>query len=271
MKIPASVGILTYNSAATLTRTLESVKDFDDIIINDGGSTDATLAIARAHGARIISQDPAYKNADGTLNDFSGVRNQCLDVARQDWFLYIDSDETISPGLYEDIARTTSVPVGECDALVYRVPIGILMDGRSIKHSSNYPGYQHRFFNKKSGARFKKPVHERIYFDTKSVCVGTLTHPWYIHTTTEDWINYTRDTARYRRMEAERMRGQSVTAYITRSIPHALRVSASVLAKTLYNRVRYGSRDSLPLAAELGRARAPWLVMREALRHTPSA
>jgi glycosyltransferase involved in cell wall biosynthesis len=50
-KIRCSVGILTYNSGKNLRRALESVKNFSNIIIADGGSTDDTLQIAAEYGA----------------------------------------------------------------------------------------------------------------------------------------------------------------------------------------------------------------------------
>ena len=53
-RINATVGILTFNSGKVLRRALESVSDFDDILLCDGGSTDDTLEIARAVGARVM-------------------------------------------------------------------------------------------------------------------------------------------------------------------------------------------------------------------------
>ena len=55
-KIACTVEILTWNSEKTLKACLESVKDFDDIIILDGNSTDKTLEIANNYRARIIKQ-----------------------------------------------------------------------------------------------------------------------------------------------------------------------------------------------------------------------
>ena len=53
-KISCSVGILTFNSAASLPVCLESVKHFSEIIICDGGSTDSTIEIARKFGCVVI-------------------------------------------------------------------------------------------------------------------------------------------------------------------------------------------------------------------------
>ncbi|MES2203241.1 MAG: glycosyltransferase family 2 protein [Patescibacteria group bacterium] len=255
MKIPATVGMLTYNSADTLQRALESVKEFDDIVICDGGSTDGTLNIARAFGARVIPQHPEFKNPNGTLKDYAGVRNQLLEAAKYDWFLYIDSDETASPGLVSDIhaATTSSVP------LVYRVPIGIMMDGRYIKHSSNYPGYQHRFFNRLSAAHFVRPVHERIEF-AAGTKVGTFAHPWYVHTTRDYWHHYLRETGGYRPLEITKACVEPWGTYLLGAL-WQLRICLVIVAKSLWNYLRYGFRDTLPVRGELGRAAVPLVLV----------
>jgi glycosyltransferase involved in cell wall biosynthesis len=50
-----SVCIITFNEEANIVRTLESVKGIaDEIVIVDSGSTDATLALAQARGAKVI-------------------------------------------------------------------------------------------------------------------------------------------------------------------------------------------------------------------------
>jgi glycosyltransferase involved in cell wall biosynthesis len=99
-KIPATLTVLTKNSGKTLEKALESAKDFDDIIVCDGGSTDNTLDIARRFGANIISQDKALLE-NGKIFDYAGVRNQTFDAAKHNWIFWLDSDEFAS---YELVA-----------------------------------------------------------------------------------------------------------------------------------------------------------------------
>jgi glycosyltransferase involved in cell wall biosynthesis len=255
--IPASVGILTFNSASTLRRTLESVRDFADIIICDGGSTDKTLELAQEFGARVIVQDALYKNPNGTLKDYSGVRNQTLVAAQYDWFLYIDSDETISDGLREEVRTVVAAPG---NALVYDVPIGILMDGRYIRYSTNYPGYQNRFFNKRSGARFVRAVHERITYD-HHIKVGTLLSPWYIHTTRSYWHHYIRETEGYRPIEVRRACEATLPAFLYSGVLWHTRAAAATLVKALYNYAVHGFKETLPVRGELGRVASPLILI----------
>ncbi len=158
-KIPCSVEILTFNNEKTIRRTLESVKDFDEIVIVDGGSTDGTLAIAREYGCAIISQDMACKNEDGTIKDFAAARNQGLARARNVWFLFVDSDEYMGAGVVReigDVARGNATPAG------YFVPRKYVFDGRMIECALAYPSFQMRLFHKDAAEKFIKEVHERI-------------------------------------------------------------------------------------------------------------
>ena len=259
-KIRCTVGILTYNSGVTLRRALESGKDFSEIIVNDGGSTDDTLSIAEEYGARVIVQDGVCKNADGTLKDFSCAKNQLLRAARNDWFLVIDSDEAISEGLCGEIRQLV---MSEDTAHVYNVPIRIILDGKEIKYSSNYPGYQHRFFNKKSAAHFEKPVHEKVTYDTIRYTPRTLTHPWYVFTTRDEMTHYLRSTKKYIDMEARKGVDQPFGEYLRFSVWGNILKSAKIVVKALYIYLRHGGRDTLPVRAELGRALYPLVVLGE--------
>jgi glycosyltransferase involved in cell wall biosynthesis len=248
--IPCSVGILTFNSAATLRRALDSVAALADVVICDGGSTDDTLSIAREYGCTIIAQDPTYKYPNNRIKDFSKVRNQCLAAASHDWFLYIDSDEEASPELIEDIRRTVML---DREPYIYKIPICNFVEGRRIKYSSNYPGYQHRFFCRRSGARFIKNVHERIDFDKNAHVPVPLTSPWYVYLTQDEVDHYVKNTIEYIYREVERSKNITFGGYLY----WVLGVNSLTMAKTAIrsgrNYLLHGFRDTMPIRMELGR------------------
>ncbi|MEK7601511.1 MAG: glycosyltransferase family 2 protein [Patescibacteria group bacterium] len=157
-KVHCSVGILTYNSEKTLRRALESVKDFSDIIICDGGSTDGTLDIARGYNAHIIPQDRVFKDELGRIADFAGVRNQTLDAAKENWFLFIDSDEYISKELEGEIRRIIAKQTEGAFTLFRRYVAG----EEEVMCATAYPNRSMRFFARSSADSFIKKVHERI-------------------------------------------------------------------------------------------------------------
>lgn len=158
-KIPCTVEILTLNSAQTLPRLLESVNKFAEIIILDGGSTDGTVDIARAANSKIIAQNE-FQKPNSFITDFASVRNKGLSAASYPWFLFIDSDEYLSPEAAAEIKEIINNAGPEC--AVYEVPRKYIMDGKVIEYSITYPATQTRFFNRRAVTKFIKPVHERI-------------------------------------------------------------------------------------------------------------
>lgn len=249
-KIKATVGILTFNSAKTLKRTLDSVRDFEEIIICDGGSTDTTLSVAREYKCKIINQGQRAKNADNTISDFSMARNQCLGAASFDWFLYIDSDEVVSLGLSDEIRRITSSSLKK---YVYKIPMRIFVNGRMIKYSSNYPGYQTRFFNRKSGAYFIKTVHERIDYDKQKFVAEPLSSPWYVFMTDDEVKNYFQNNLGYAKREAVRHANISLRGYIKWILYGNIKIIIKIAVKTFRNYAMHGFRDTMPFSVELGR------------------
>jgi glycosyltransferase involved in cell wall biosynthesis len=244
--------MLTYNSGATLRRALESVKDFDDILLNDGSSTDDTLRIAAEYGARVIMQDARLKYPNGRLADFGAARNQMMGEARYDWYLWLDSDESISKELRDEIAEVVGKPVAPGDPLAYRVPLRIIIDGRLIKHSSNYPGYQFRFFNRKSGGHLTQPLHNRVEFNQGTV-IGVLKHYWHAYLREADISPFAQNAKAHRRVEIEFACKRSFLQFLRYTVWWELRAIAGIILRSLYNYARYGFKDSMPVKGEMSR------------------
>jgi glycosyltransferase involved in cell wall biosynthesis len=159
-KIPCSVAILTFNSGSTLKRALESVSNFSEIIICDGGSTDETLALARAFGTKLLVQAPEFKGEGNKIIDFSGVRNQMLDASSNRWFFYLDSDEVMTVELEKEISEIIS---SNHPASAFWVPRKYQINEDVIDCASTYPtNSQMRFFHKDAVNKFIKTIHERI-------------------------------------------------------------------------------------------------------------
>lgn len=176
MKIPCSVEILTRNSALTLERCLESVKDFAEILVLDGNSTDGTLEIAGRFGAKIIKQYYIDKpNID--IKDYSEVRNKGLRLASHEWFMYIDSDEYLSREVAEEIRLIVSA--SNPKAYVWWQPRKYVLNGHIIDCATTYPNEQIRFFHRAHVKEFIKPIHERIEVKSGAL-IGVLKNYEYV-------------------------------------------------------------------------------------------
>lgn len=158
-KIPCSVLILSFNNEATIERALQSVADFDEVIVCDGGSTDATRDIAARYGARLMDQPLEYKDVDGRIKDFSGVRNHVYRQIRNPWFLFVDSDEYLSTELRDEIRAITRT---EQEGVYTLFRTYVLPDGRPVDCATTYPNPSVRFCATRSSDGFVKPIHERI-------------------------------------------------------------------------------------------------------------
>jgi glycosyltransferase involved in cell wall biosynthesis len=133
MKI--SVVINTYNAEKFLRKVLETVKDFDEIIICDMHSTDQTIEIAQEYNCRIF-----YHEKIGIVEP---ARTFAIDKASYDWVLVVDADECVPTALKDFLYQQISQK--DCPAGI-RIPIKNYFMGKFM-HSS-YPNYILRFFKK---------------------------------------------------------------------------------------------------------------------------
>ena len=160
-----SVIIITKNEAARLGDCLASVNFADEIIVLDGYSTDATVEIARAHGAQV------HQAADWP--GFGPQKNRALALATKPWVLSIDADERVTPELQAEIVRTLAQPIYDA----YQIARLSEFCGKKIRHSGWWPDYVLRLFRRELGAFDNVQVHEQVLVRGR---VGKL-KSWFLH------------------------------------------------------------------------------------------
>src|SRR3989344_2145139 len=94
-----SVIILTKNEEKNIFDCLESVKDADEVIVIDDNSEDRTEDVINSFGKKV----KIYKKS--LLDDFSKQRNFGLSKAKNSWVLFIDADERVPNGLFDEISN----------------------------------------------------------------------------------------------------------------------------------------------------------------------
>lgn len=108
-----TVIILTKNEEKNILDCLETVNWADEIIVVDDYSQDRTVEIAKTLNLKNLK---IYQEA--LSGDFSKQRNYGLSKARNEWTLFIDADERITPELRKEIndllieERNKSMPNG---------------------------------------------------------------------------------------------------------------------------------------------------------------
>ena len=144
-----SLCMIVKNEECNLERCLASVQGLvDEIILVDTGSSDRTLEIAKAHGAKIF-----YHTWE---DNFSLARNVSLEPASENWVLILDADEEI-----ELATRTMIKPLlstTQADAIRVRV--------RNFNPPGEYTEYQDswqvRLFRNQPEYRYEQSVHNQI-------------------------------------------------------------------------------------------------------------
>ena len=195
-----SVIIITYNEAANIAACLDSVAFADETIVVDSGSTDGTIEIAKAKGAKVlVTQD---------WPGFGPQKNRALDLATCPWVLSLDADERVSPALAAQILAAIAPGTSSgSKADAFMIPRLTQFCGQWIRHCGWTPDLVLRLF-RRDKARFSADlVHERVVYSGTST--GRLTSPL-LHYSYPTPGHYWRKLEQYSRAWAEQRfaRGQ---------------------------------------------------------------
>lgn len=107
---PLTLAVITHNEAETIARCLDSVPFAAEKIVVDSGSEDATVAIAQAHGARVIQQ---------RWLGFGPQRNFASTQCQHDWILVLDADEYLTPELTAELMQRLPELMASSTAAAY--------------------------------------------------------------------------------------------------------------------------------------------------------
>jgi glycosyltransferase involved in cell wall biosynthesis len=144
-----SAYIIAFNEAAKIEAAVSSVLWADEIVVVDSNSTDRTVELAQALGARVV-QVP--------FTGFGELRNRALEACRYDWIFSLDADERCTPAARDEIFRLLATDPAH-DA--YLVPRRSYFMGRWISGSGWYPNYRQPQLFRKGTMRYKPDaVHE---------------------------------------------------------------------------------------------------------------
>lgn len=138
-----SAALIVRDEAAHLEACLRSIHDVvDEIVIVDTGSTDETVSIAHAFGARV--------HVHPWQGSFAEPRNIGLELARGAWILYIDADERLLP-----ISRTRLR-----SRLQHATEVALRVRLRPFAGATPY--WEYRLWRSDPRIRFEGVIHEKV-------------------------------------------------------------------------------------------------------------
>ncbi len=183
--------IITYNEIGYIEHCLQSVDFADEIVVVDSYSTDGTYEYLKQHPKVKVIQKP--------FENFTLQKSFALKQATNDWVLFLDADEIITPPLKKEIKNTLASGTSHSAFWFYR-------QFMFQKVPLNYSGWQtdknYRLF-RKSMAKFsdKKIVHETLEINgTSGILKEKMTHYCY-----KDYDNYKAKMLQYGRLKAKQL------------------------------------------------------------------
>jgi glycosyltransferase involved in cell wall biosynthesis len=152
-----AAAVIALNEERNLPGLVESLRWVDEIVVVDGGSSDATLAMARRLGCNTVLRP---------FDDYASQRNAAIAAARADWVFSIDADERPSARFAAELCG--AIAAERYDA--FRVPIRSVIFGRLFRFSGTQDDLPLRVA-RRCAASWSGSVHERLRAAGR---VGTL-------------------------------------------------------------------------------------------------
>src|SRR5215469_9409689 len=122
--LPVGVIVAARNEARNLPRCLDALRGFAEVFVIDSQSSDATVEVARNHGAQVVQ---FYYHGG-----WPKKRQWAMDTLplTSDWILLLDADEVLTPALIAELRRAVERP--EVNGYYIRLRMHFL--GRVLNH-----------------------------------------------------------------------------------------------------------------------------------------
>jgi len=151
--LPLSLAITAFNEEVRLQKCLRSAADLArEIVVVDSGSTDHTVSIAEAAGAKVIHQDWLGHAAQ---------KQKALDACTQPWVLILDCDEELSEELRGSIQKFFQSGDAEWFQGA-RFNRKVCFLGRWITHGDWYPDTKLRLVRREKARMGGNAAHDTV-------------------------------------------------------------------------------------------------------------
>lgn len=153
MEVKLSVVIITFNEERNIVRCLDSVQDVaDEIVVVDSYSTDQTVALCEARGAKVVAHE-----FEGHLEQ----KNWAITQASHPHILSLDADEALDERLKKEVLAVKSN--WQFDG--YSMNRLTNYCGKWVRHCGWYPDRKLRLFDSRKGRWKGVNPHDRYEMD----------------------------------------------------------------------------------------------------------
>lgn len=155
-----TVVIVAVNEEHNIGACIQSAQFADEVLVLDSGSTDRTIELASAAGARVVQTDwPGY----------GPQQQRGFALATGDWLMSLDADERITPTLQQEILA--AIADDQHDG--YRIPRLSELCGRFILHGGWRPDLTLRLGRRHLAGFTDHFLHAHMTVEGQ---IGTLRH-----------------------------------------------------------------------------------------------
>ncbi|MCZ7648674.1 MAG: glycosyltransferase family 2 protein [Planctomycetota bacterium] len=152
-----SILIPVFNEEENLPQCLESLGGLgDEVFVVDSFSTDRTVELAKAAGARVVQHE--YVNS-------AAQKNWAIPQCRHEWVFIIDADERMTPELREEIRALLARSEGPDWDGYFCVRRNYFLGGE-IRHSGWQRNDVQRLFKRDLGRYAEREVHADVEVGT---------------------------------------------------------------------------------------------------------
>jgi glycosyltransferase involved in cell wall biosynthesis len=148
-RLPISAVIIARDAAARIGEVLGALEMCNERLVLDSGSTDDTVALARAAGARVEHQP---------FLGYGPQKRRAVELAAHDWILSLDADEVLDDEAQAACGRLDLSDPAACWDIRRRTFVG----RREIRHGAWRDERVLRLFNRTTAGFKAIAVHEEV-------------------------------------------------------------------------------------------------------------
>lgn len=185
-----SIVIVCKNEAGNIEKVLDSIRDIsDDVVVYDSGSTDGTIGILKSYGVRLHQ---------GEWMGFGKTKQFAIGLAKHDWILSIDADESPDEKLANELKQ---LEPGD-ERTVYDIRFKNYLGEKHLRWGEWGSDTHIRLFNRRLVNWNEAPVHESLVMP-EGIKVLKLQGS-IIHRTMKDTAEYSQKMVSYALLNAEK-------------------------------------------------------------------